>query len=85
MDKAYYRTASSVFVVNKHDQRKQQKKITIAPSSNLERGRERRIMTFAKASLESQEKNESNGLVYKIFRICVGRSLTKEYLNIRII
>ena len=44
----------SVFVVNKHDQRKQLKKVMIEPSLNLERGRERRIMTLAKASLESQ-------------------------------
>ena len=55
----------SVFVVNKHDQRKQLKRVMIEPSSNLERGRERRISTLAKASLESQDNNESNGLVYK--------------------
>ena len=61
------------FVVNKHGQRKQQKKNTIELSSNLERGRERRILALAKAWLESQEKNESNGMVYKIFHICVGR------------
>ena len=55
----------SVFVVNKYDQRKQSKKVMIEPSLNLERGRERRISTLTKASLESQDKNESNGLVYK--------------------
>ena len=60
-----YMCGRSVFVVNKYDQRKQSKKVMIEPSLNLERGRERRISTLAKASLESQDKNESNGLVYK--------------------